>query len=152
MKWWVSARRCLGASRLMSESLIHMELVRLMAGRVAADLLGGDASLIVLDSPNGGPGRRPPVIQGHIPDLYVHQTGRTMLILGEAKTARDIETERCERQLAVFLNYCAIQENAILVVAVPWYKTRFTRSLLRVLHGRLAAPLVRTTVLEMLPG
>ena len=136
----------------MGESAIHRALVEHMAEWVAAEFLGGDAAAILLDSPSSGHTGSPPAIDGHVPDLYVDDKVSKLLVVGEAKTARDLETERSEKQIGTFLEYCARQDSALFVLAVPWHRTRFARSLLRMLKQRLDLGAVQAEVMEMLPG
>ncbi len=136
----------------MGESAIHIMLVEHMAEWVADELLGGDAAAVLLDLPSKGPSGRPPAINGHIPDLYVDEKTSSLLVVGEAKTARDLESERSEKQISAFLEYCALHTNVLVVGAVPWDRSRLAQSLLRMLKRRLGERSVETTVLEMLPG
>ena len=136
----------------MGESQVHRSLVERMAAWVAAEVLGGDGSVALIDSSALGRAGRPPAINGYVPDLYAEDRAPTPMVVGEAKTARDLETERSERQIGAFLEYCSVHGNALLVLAVPWHCTRSARSMLCALKGRLAAEVVATRVLDMLPG
>ena len=136
----------------MGESAVHMSLVERMADWVADELLSGNAAAILLDLPSSRSVSHPPLIYGHMPDLYVDDNIARVLVIGEAKSARDLETERSERQISAFLEYCSLHENALLVLAVPWHRTRLARSLLRMLKRKLGVQPVATKVLEMLPG
>ncbi len=136
----------------MGESAVHAALVERMAERIAGEYFGGDTAAILLDSASGRSTGRPPAVGGHVPDLYVDARKHRLLVLGEAKTTRDLETERSERQIGAFLQYCSLHDNALFVLAVPWHRARFARSLLRMLKRRLGVDSVETRVLDMLPG
>ena len=136
----------------MGESVIHMMLVERMAEWVANELFAGNAAVILLDVPSRRTTGRPPAIDGHVPDLYVDEKTSRLLVIGEAKSARDLETERSERQIGAFLEYCSLHENALFVLAVPWHKVRFARCLLRMLQRNLRTPSVSIKVLDRRPG
>lgn len=140
------------ATRKMGESSSHMVLVERMADWVAAELLGGNAAPILLDSGFGWHTSRPPAIEGYVPDLYVDDKMLRLLVIGEAKTPRDLESGRSEAQIRAFLEYCAMQSDSLFVLAVPWHSVRFAQSLLGMWKRRAGIQSVHTKVLEMLPG
>jgi hypothetical protein len=129
-----------------------MILVKYMAEWVADELLNGNNAPILLDSPFARPNFRPPAINGHVPDLYVDEKTTRLIVIGEAKTSRDLETERSENQLRSFIKYCSLYSNSILVLAVPWYSTRSAKSLICMLERRMGVEAAQTKVLDMLPG
>ncbi|HUT04532.1 MAG TPA: hypothetical protein VM163_11660 [bacterium] len=136
----------------MSESVVHQVLVKRMADWVAEELLGGNSASILLDSPSIKLTGRPPTINGHVPDLFADDKTSRLLVIGEAKSARDLETDRSEKQIIAFLEYCSIHKDALFVLAVPWHRTRLARNLLRIWKGRMGSQSVSTEVLDMLPG
>jgi len=136
----------------MSESIIHLELVKRLEEYVKHALLKDKGIPVLVDYPSYGIQSRPPKIGRHIPDLFVEDKTREMLIIGEAKTSHDIETERSENQLKDFIEFCFIHKNAILVVAVPWYKNRFAKSQLKRLKYKLGYETVKSIIIENLPG
>jgi len=136
----------------MSESAIHIELVNHMAEWVVNKLLDGNDAYLLIDGPFSKYSGRPPLIIGHMPDLYVYQKAKELLVIGEAKTSKDLDSERSEKQIGAFLSHCSSYSNSIFVLAVPWYKARFADSLLRMIQRSIGGQLVFTKVLEMLPG
>jgi hypothetical protein len=104
---------------------------------------------ILVDNPEGGADNRPIAIAGHVPDVFAralappHKT-----IVGEAKTAWDLDTRRTEKQLKVFLEHCAGCGDSCFVLIVPWELVRYARSLVEDLKSKCRAEHVKTFVLE----
>lgn len=136
----------------MSESVRHINLVRSLVWWVAREYFEGDPSHILMDSPEGLLYGRPPPLGGFVPDVYAEQFASRSVIVGEAKTPRDLESWHTRAQLLAFLGYCAQVPGSVLVLAVPWPMTRFAKSLLRLLEGEHRLHATRTVVLEQLEG
>jgi hypothetical protein len=136
----------------MSESVRHMKLVRSLVAWVAGKYFDGDSGHILVDSPEGLLSGRPPPLGGFVPDVYAEQLGPRSVVVGEAKTPRDLESRHTQAQLLAFLGYCAQLPGSVLVLAVPWPMTRFAKSLLRVLQQQHQLKGTRTVVLEQLEG
>ena len=91
--------------------------------------------------------QRPKLIKGHVPDVYAESLyGEKRKIVGEAKTARDLDSKRSEKQLKAFLENCAI-EKACFVLAVPWDMTRYAKSLIRYYQKQLNIEGVDTIII-----
>lgn len=73
-------------------------------------------------------------------------------LIGEAKTALDIETTHSRTQLAAYLTYLSKFETSLLILAVPWYCTNQMRSLVRVIQRKTGTERVKIHVLERLTG
>lgn len=136
----------------MPESLVHMRLVDSLSHWVSEALFRGDKGAIMVDSPGAGPHGRPPRVLGYVPDLYAEGARRFQVVVGEAKTPRDLDHPRTFEQLSAFLRYAAHYESSLIVVAVPWYVERFAKALLQRLVQQNALDRVSTHVLEKLPG
>ena len=136
----------------MSESASHVLLVEALANWVARECSDGSRTMICLDSASPLAVNRPPVVDGHVPDLYLDYCDLYDVVVGEAKTAGDLETGRSERQLCAFLAYCATKERPLFLLAVPWHCVPTARGFLRYLKKRTGTEAVRTVVLEHLPG
>jgi hypothetical protein len=108
-----------------------------------------EAALMLLDLPETTVGNHPPTIGNYIPDLYI-KSGR--LILGEAKTARDIETKHSREQYAEYLKHLSQYQESLFIMAVPWDCVPLTKSLIRRIQNNAAAVHVQTVILEKLPG
>ena len=136
----------------MSESSSHMRLVRSLSQWVAKRYFDGDTGHILVDSPHNTASAKPPSVCGFVPDVYAGPTREGGFIIGEAKTARDIENRHTRAQLLAFLKRCGEDERTVLIMAVPWEMERFTKALLEILKCRASAQKVSTVVLEKLPG
>ena len=134
---------------MMAEVSTHDNLVLLMERWVCSNLLMGDQGRILCDLPHR---KTPPRIGNNVPDLYVSAYHDIPFILGEAKTAVDIETKRSHEQIATFLRHCDKVLPSRLILAVPWYKVPYARNLLRILIELHKITGVEALVLENLPG
>jgi len=136
----------------MGESVSHVRLVESLLLWVATTYFRGDTGHILVDSRLLGSFSTPPRINGFVPDIYAENTSDGSLIIGEAKTARDIENRHTRAQLTAFLNRCAEDVNSLFVLAVPWDMERFAKVLLRNIQGQSKTCEVRAIVLEQLQG
>jgi len=136
----------------MGESSQHMKLVRSLVDWVAKEYFDGEPGHILVDSPEGLLSGRPPPLGGFVPDVYAQRLGPKTVIVGEAKTPRDLESRHTQAQLIAFLGHCTQVPGSVLVLAVPWPVTRFARSLLGAIQRHLGLPGVRTIVLDKLEG
>jgi len=105
---------------------------------------------MLIDHPNSNKKERPPIIEGFIPDVYIPNAPGNVFIIGEAKTAKDLEKKHSIAQISGFLRRCSQTNDSILVLAVPWHMTRLGKNMLRYLKRRIGADNVRTEVLERL--
>jgi hypothetical protein len=108
--------------------------------------------VILVSSPNSPVDHQPPSVQGRVPDLFAQAGALGRVIIGEAKTASDIETQRSRQQFADYLQYLMAYEHPMLIAAVPWHCVNQTRSLLRSIQKKTGTQHVKITVLEQLPG
>jgi hypothetical protein len=136
----------------MGESVQHMKLVRSLVGWVAQAYFDGDLGHIFVDSPEGLLSGRPPPLGGFVPDVYAQRLGPKTVIVGEAKTPRDLESRHTQAQLTAFLGHCTQVPGSVFVLAVPWPMTRFARSLLGAIQRHHRLPAVSTIVLDQLEG
>src|SRR3712207_431503 len=67
---------------------------------------------------------KPNRIGGFVPDVYAFDAPLTTVIIGEAKTQDDLETERSRKQITAYLCYLGQQQTGILILAVPWQAKR----------------------------
>ncbi len=136
----------------MGESESHTKLVKEIVTWICSNHLHGDPGFIFADLPDNPPSKKPPVINNFIPDVFVPESSGVALIIGEAKTARDLENRHTRSQIETFLRRCALTNNAILIMAVPWDLVRSARLLLRKLKIETGAHDVNIIVLERLYG
>lgn len=90
-------------------------------------LLGNESS-VFLDADGW---KHPPAIGDFKPDLYAQHPLSGLLIIGEAETAESMLQIHAEQQIAAFIIRCAREENAIFVLAVPWYMRAYANAALR---------------------
>lgn len=134
----------------MSESNLHRELVDHIRLWVAREWFNGDDSEICVDDGNFRSGDRPPAINGHVPDVFAIIPGSRGVVVGEAKTPGDLETDRSEGQLTAFIRYCRRIQGSFLVIAVPWTHEVTARVLVRRLKENLGCTDVRSIVVRQL--
>lgn len=137
----------------MSESSTHALLVSKLLEWVEGNVTPQDDLCILVDSSSYPPESRPPTIGGKVPDVYVKSVGSDRLVLiGEAKTSLDVETEHTRDQFRGYLDHLKWQRISILLIAVPWHKARLAQSIVRRVQEEQIAEHVSVHVLEDLPG
>lgn len=102
----------------MSESEQHHRLVKIIINDIV-EIVGRDqSSFIETDLPDGRP--LPKLTQeGFRPDVMFQY--KDMLIIGEAKTSNDVDTEHSKKQYESYIRKCSLfHGKAILIIAVPW--------------------------------
>ena len=115
----------------MPESAQHARLVSAIVAH--AELRLGKISEIVVreDAVQPRRGERPPRLLGFTPDVYATDVPTTTTMVGEAKTAADLETAHSRAQIAAFLKYLAHTPGGLLVLAVPITVKARARSILK---------------------
>ena len=136
----------------MAESSSHMRLVNALAAWVSVTYFGGDSGHVLIDSPQSKPLAKPPRLNGFVPDVYANDGEGRQLIVGEAKTARGLESRHTRAQLSAFVRRCAQVDQSLLVLAVPWHVERFAKSLVRKIQSQVDGCRVSVVVLEKLSG
>ena len=136
----------------MSAQSSHDRLVGELSSWIADNLLNGDPGYILKDVPGVNADKKPPMVSGFVPDVYVPSIHGSRLVLGEAETGASLESKHTRMQLEAFLRYCACCDNAVLVLAVPWDLVGLARGIMRQLKMTQGAGGVTTIVLAKLPG
>jgi len=136
----------------VSESAAHATLVRLLTNWVADSFLDGDRGGILVDTSFRPPQRKPPIVYGFSPDVYLTTCTRYQIVIGEAKTAQDVECMHTINQVEAFLRKCAEYQTSLFVFAVPWHRVGLALSILNYCRRRTGSEKVDTLVLEKLPG
>jgi hypothetical protein len=134
----------------MGESLTHMRLVERLARWISDTYLGGSDRCLRVDLPSCIAGSRPPCIGPYVPDVYACEAAERGVIVGEAKTAQDLDSPHTHAQFAAFLEHCSLHPGSVLVIAVPWDCVRHAASILRSLRRRAGTEGVDTAVIERL--
>src|SRR5436190_23363296 len=107
----------------MSESSRHILLVSNIVKWIHHTQATEDLCILV-DEPSRSATNKPPNIGGYQPDVFVKAMGRPLVIIGEAKTAQDLETPRSERQLIAYLSHLKTIDNSFLVISITWTMQR----------------------------
>lgn len=136
----------------MAESNIHIRLVTALVSCIAVKYFRGERGSLLIDAPDSPAIAKPLEIDGYVPDVIGQGLPGGVVVIGEAKTARDLENMHTQEQLGAFLRYCAGRPGSIFVFAVPWHMTRFARALLKNVGRRYGYEGVSTVVLEQLEG
>lgn len=102
----------------MPEGGVHRELVRLLARRIAGDEPRAWASFIDGDRFDYRAGV-PPKLGGFRPDVYAIERDSWRTVIGEAKTADDIDNDHTRRQLAAYFRHLAVDPSGEMWMAVP---------------------------------
>lgn len=132
----------------MPESATHMRMVAALKQWIEDNCEDSEKLFIWTDSPQNTLPKQLIRIEGFVPDVYANSSRHKKAIIGEAKTARDLDTRHTEAQLLSFLKYCSFNKGASLILAVPWDLVRYARSLIKDLKRRCQAEKVKTIVLE----
>lgn len=136
----------------VSESNVHRELTKSLIDWIAFECLGGDNGAILSDTGNAIDGNMPPRIGAFVPDAYVPFASDHSIIIGEAKTAKDIDNRHSSNQVEAFIDYCEKYSDSLFVMAVPWHRVNFTRNMLRAIIKGKGYSNFQFTVIENLPG
>lgn len=119
----------------MSESFQHQQLVQLLKKEVVKLIPSGCQGLIQQDS-SDSLALPPKTIEGYRPDIYY--CFENLLIIGEAKTANDVERQHSRAQYEAYLKECAnFHGNAIFILVVPWMERATAHNILRNLRKKV---------------
>jgi len=134
----------------MSESVSHYKMVLSIKQWIINCFKDKEKLYVWCDTPEDRKSEVPCRIEGFIPDVYAKLINSSREIIGEAKTANDLDSKHTEKQLAAFLKLCSRNDGMILVLAVPWDLVRYTRSLVEYWKKKYHAENTRTIILEKL--
>ena len=133
---------------LVAESTKHTALVQIIISYVAREYGQIPALGIVNDLSSPLRGEKPNRIDGFVPDVYAFDAPLTTVIIGEAKTQDDLETERSRRQITAYLSFLGQQQTGILILAVPWQVKRRANAIVEGLRAQTGAGSVKTVMLD----
>ena len=136
----------------MSESNLHAFLVQQLVKWIKVQYLKDLSYIVFVDSKEEQGDCRPPKIGNSVPDVYIPHLENFGPIIGEAKTANDLESPHSIIQLKDFLSGCQVYSTSKLVLAVPWELTRTARNLLKQLKNKLCVEHVTSFVIDKLPA
>ena len=123
-------------------------MVAILHSYIADRFCGGRGERVFTDSLSSKSPTRPPPIEGYVPDAYVMLNEQGRVVIGEAKSMRDLENSHTEAQVMAFLRRCGMAEGAAFILAVPWPIERLARALLTNFRVREGLPHVETVVLS----
>ena len=114
----------------MPESDEHSNLVAILREHISERFCAGDEDRVLCDLRDGASSARPPSIGGYVPDAYAMLNEQGRVVIGEAKSMRDLENSHADSQITAFLKRCGLAEGSVFMLAVPWPVERHARSLL----------------------
>lgn len=117
----------------MAESAKHIALLTKLVRYVRASMKDSQHLSVLHDLPGLIGCDKPPKLGAYRPDLYAANAPTTLVIVGEAKTAADLETGHSRQQLLAFLKHLAIYPGSTLVLAVPWSASVRAKQMLLIL-------------------
>lgn len=132
----------------MPESERHARLVKAIIAYLEERFGTISEMLVRDDSIRPLRGERPPKLPRFIPDVYATDVPTTKTMIGEAKTAKDLETDRSQMQIASFLEHLAYTPNGLFILAVPPDRKARAKRLLTKLAGPLGVNMPETEVID----
>lgn len=132
----------------MAESNQHLRLVRSILTYVRQEFGEIEALALFDDTAEPVRGEKPPLVNGHVPDVYATDSPPSITIIGEAKTQRDLETDRSREQIGCFLDHLAVRPNGVFILAVPLAAGATARGMMKRLLGERPSVSVRVVVLD----
>jgi hypothetical protein len=132
----------------LAESNKHSALVQIIIKFIAREHADIAALGIIHDLSSPLHAEKPSRIYGFVPDVYAFDAPITIVIIGEAKTQDDLETEHSRKQIAAFLSFLCQQSAGMLILAVPWQAKRRAHALAETLRLETGAVSVRIVILD----
>lgn len=113
----------------MSESAQHQQLANMIIDKVI-DIVGKDNQCFIMSDMADGYELSPLMAEGYRPDVYYQY--KNTLIIGEAKTSKDVPLIHSRLQYESYIKKCSLfSGNSILIVAVPWTEHAMIHNILR---------------------
>lgn len=106
----------------MAESFEHRELVLKLTEWIEENLLDGDKAFLFADiDRRSNSFKTIKVLNGYQPDVFVKIPNKQVMIIGEAKTSKDIDREHSINQYKSYFDTCKICEGlCYLIFAVQF--------------------------------
>lgn len=123
-------------------------MVAILHSYIADRFCEGQRERVFTDSVLSESSTRPPSIEGYVPDAYVKLNEQGRVVIGEAKSMRDLENAHTDAQVKAFLRRCGMAEGSVFILAVPWPIERLARALLTNFRVREGLPTVEIVVLS----
>lgn len=132
----------------MAESSKHTALVQIIIEYIQQEYADKTALGIIHDLCSPLRAEKPNRIDGYVPDVYAFDAPLTTTIIGEAKTADDLETEHSRRQITAFLSFLGQQKSGTFIIAVPWQVKKRAAALIGFLCQAAGAEGISTVTLD----
>lgn len=133
----------------MPESKLHIELVKTLADWIChKSSYLGDNTIVFIDSPYSLNQELPKKIGDYRPDIFAYDSQTRRSVIGEAKTAKDLDTSRSHDQISTFLSYAYSDKQAVFILATQWDTVRYAYNLIRTLNNDLLLDPVNFGVLD----
>jgi hypothetical protein len=132
----------------MGESAVHVRLVTVLVTWVSRIFLNGAENLILVDGALGVSQNAPPSIYGYTPDIYLSKNAKNIMVIGEAKTAGDLENNHTKDQFKAFMRKISEVKDSLFVVAVPWDMTVLARRFIEEQKKQLGGVVINTKVIS----
>lgn len=116
----------------MSESNEHREMVLLMVKSLQERYIDISVSSDIQN--HSGNNYVPPIINGHRPDIIAFHNQK--ILIGEAKTSKDLESKRSEVQIRAFIK-SAEQKGSSFVLGVYGQSANHAKTILRFMSREL---------------
>jgi len=112
----------------MAESASHIFLVEQLADKITKKNKI-DINQSYIDHPNSR--LKPQKVNGYIPDFYYKDSIGSKLIIGEAKTYKDVLCKHTIEQVTAFIKKCSEYDISVFVFAVPWQLVNYSKRMIR---------------------
>jgi hypothetical protein len=132
----------------LAESSKHAALIQTIVDYIRHSYTHKTALGILHDLPSAIGAEKPPRIEGFVPDVYAYDAPLTTVIIGEAKTAADLETPHSLSQLTAYVSFLALQPTGVFILAVPWHIKRRAEALVTSLCQQAGAKGISTVTLD----
>lgn len=104
----------------MPESDQHQRLILRLVDYIKARFAKNYSLTILDDLPKAIGSEKPPTIGNFRPDVYAVDVPETIVIVGEAKSVKDLESFHSRDQYRSFLSFLSKRENSYFLLAVPF--------------------------------
>lgn len=135
----------------MAEGDVHRRLVRLLSEQIAGEARVSWATFIDGVAPEERDGL-PPFIEAYRPDVYAVERGSRRIVIGEAKTAFDIDNDHTKRQLGAYFRHVAEGSEGEVWMAVPMMSAGTAHRVCRVVRQQLGFNNIRFVITGWLIG
>jgi len=127
----------------MPESQTHLNLVKNIKIYIDSDIPNSKNFLILSDTPESLNNLPLKINNEFRPDVFA-QDNNGRIIIGEAKTTKDLETSHSKNQIKCFIHYLMKKEDSVFILATPLISINTAKNLLRIIKRKLGAENVKS--------